>query len=257
VTNPVVILVNTQLPENIGAAARAMKNFGLSELRLVAPRDAFPNKRAYDLAAHAADIIDSAKIFATTREAVADLERVYASTARPREMVKTVYSPQKAVVLMEEEKLPTGILFGPERTGLTNDDVALCDAIITIPTAEMASLNIAQSVVVLAYEWFRMGGTLPPSALHADSPAGSSYRTPPGDHANAGNLVHKSEFASKEELQGFFDHLERRLDEKDFWKVSEKKQKMWLNLQNIFARASLTEQEVRTLHGVIASLGEE
>ena len=235
-TTPVIILVNTQLSENIGAAARAMKNFGLSELRLVAPRDAFPNKRAYDLAAHAADVIDSAKIFATTNEAVADLERVYASTARPREMVKTVYTPLEAVAHMEEEKLLTGILFGPERTGLTNDDVALCDAIITIPTAEMASLNIAQSVVVLAYEWF-----------HKRS----------GQQPANGNLIHKSEFASKKELQGFFDHLERRLDEKDFWKVFEKKQKMWLNLQNIFARASLTEQEVRTLHGVIASLGEE
>lgn len=234
---PVVILVNTQLSENIGAAARAMKNFGLSQLRLVAPRDAFPNKRAYDLAANAADILDSAKVYATTREATADLERVYASTARSREMVKAVYTPSEGVVRMEEEKLSVGILFGPERTGLTNDDVSICDAVITISTAELASLNIAQSVVVMAYEWFRLRGALPEGGV--------------------GRLVHKSEFASKKELQGFFDHLERRLDEVDFWKVYEKKQKMWINLQNIFSRANLTEQEVRTLHGVIAALGEE
>lgn len=232
-TAPVTILVNTQLSENIGAAARAMKNFGLSELRLVAPREEFPNKRAYDLAAHAVDVLDKARIFATTREAVADLKRVYASTARPREMVKAVYTPPEAVAHMAEENLPTGIMFGPERTGLTNKDVAVCDAIITIPTAELASLNIAQSVVVIAYEYFQKTCNLQPVTC---------------------NLVHKSEFATKEDLQGFLDHLERRLDEVDFWKVYEKKAKMWINLQNIFTRSSLTEQEIRTLHGVIAAV---
>jgi tRNA/rRNA methyltransferase len=231
---PSIVLVHTQMPENIGAAARAMMNFGLRELRLVAPRDGFPCKRAYDLAGHAAPILDNAKMFSTTAEAVADVQRVYAATARMREMVKAVYSPAGASACMAEENIAAAILFGPERTGLANEDVALADRIITIPTAsELTSLNIAQSVVVIAYEYC-MGGAPPP-------------RTPD-------NLQHKSEFATKAELQGFFGHLERRLDAADFWKVAEKKPKMWINLQNIFTRASLTEQEVRTLHGVIAAL---
>ncbi len=231
---PVIILVNTQLPENIGAAARAMKNFGLSELRLVAPREPFPNKRAYDLAGHAPEILDNAKLFQTTREAVADMKKVYAATARSREMVKAVYTPAESSGLIAKEKVPAGILFGPERTGLTNEDVTIADSVITIPTAnEFTSLNVAQSVVVIAYQLFQSTCNL--------------------EHAT-GNLIHKSEFASKEELQNFFNHLERRLDEVDFWKVAEKKPKMWLNLQNIFTRASLTEQEIRTLHGVLAAL---
>ncbi len=231
---PSIVLVNTQLPENIGAAARAMMNFGLQELRLVAPREEFPNKRAYDLAAHAAPILDNARIFSTTAEAVADCKRVYASTARSREMVKTVYTPLEAAHRMADEHVSTAILFGPERTGLTNEDVSIADSIITVPTAsDLSSLNIAQSVVVVAYQWFQTTCNLPLAASH---------------------LHHKSEFATKEELQGFFYHLERRLDAADFWKVAEKKPKMWMNLQNIFTRASLTEQEVRTLHGVIAAL---
>lgn len=234
-TKPVIVLVNTQLPENIGAAARAMKNFGLSELRIVAPRETFPNKRAYDLAGHAAEILDGARVFSTTCEAVADRKMVYASTARSREMVKPVFAPQEATLKIAEENVETAILFGPERTGLENDDVTLADRIITIPTAsELTSLNIAQSVVVIAYQWFQSRNKVPESFTPS-----------------------KSDLVSKKELQGFFDHLERRLDEVDFWKVDEKKPKMWMNLQNIFLRANLTEQEVRSLHGVIAALGEK
>lgn len=232
---PVIVLVNTQMPENIGAAARAMKNFGLQELRLIAPQQEFPNKRAYDLAGHAADILDNAKVFAATRDAVADVEMVYATTARSREMVKPVFIPSEAAQKMGEEKLKSAILFGPERTGLTNEDVTIADRIITIPTAsELASLNIAQSVVVIAYQWFQ-----------SNCATGEPSFTPA-----------KSELATKKDLQGLFDHLERRLDEVDFWKVAEKKPKMWMNLQNIFLRTGLTEQEIRTLHGVIAALGE-
>jgi tRNA/rRNA methyltransferase len=236
-----IVLVNTQMPENIGAAARAMMNFGLTDLRLVAPREAWPDKRAYDLAGHAAPVLDGARVFATTREAIADGSRVYAATARSREMVKPILAPQQAAERIREENLPAAILFGPERTGLTNDDVTIADAIITIPTAtELASLNIAQSVVVMAYEWFH--------------PSGEGQATTGPD---ASPVAHKSPFATKGELQVFFDHLERELDAVDFWKVADKKPKMWLNLRNIFARASLTEQEVRTLHGVIAELREK
>ena len=226
-----ILLINTQLPENIGAAARAMMNFGIQELRLVAPREQFPNKRAYDLAGHAAEILDNAKIFATTREAVADLERVYAATARNREMVKPVYNPLAACQKIHNETIKTGIMFGPERTGLTNEDITIADAIITIPTStEFSSLNVAQSVVVIAYQLLE--SKLETTAI----------------------MPNKSEFASKAELQAFFNNLEKKLDAVDFWKVPEKKQKMWLNLQNIFTRANLTEQEVRTLYGVVAEL---
>lgn len=230
--NPVIILVNPQLPENIGATARAMKNFGLKELRVVAPREKFPSKRTYDLASHAADIIDNAKLFETTRESIEDIKMVYAATARSREMVKPVFAPPEATVKMVKENVKTAILFGPERTGLSNEDVTAADRIITIPTAsEMTSLNIAQSVVVIAYQW-----------LLSSSKSSHKSFTPA-----------KSALATKKELQGFFDHLERRLDEVDFWKVYEKKNKMWMNVQNIFMRANLTEQEVRTLHGIIAA----
>ena len=235
--SPTIILVNTQLPENIGATARAMSNFGLGKLYLVKPREAFPNKRAYDLAGHAAFILDNAKLFATTQEAISGFERVYAATARNREMVKPVYTPLQAAGHIEQEKRTTAILFGPERTGLTNEDTNIADGIITIPTSsEFSSLNIAQSVVVIAYQWLQVAIT--------------------SDAHSANKLNNKSELATKGELLNFFDHLERRLDAVNFWKVPEKKEKMWTNLQNIFARNSLTEQEIRSLHGVISSLQE-
>lgn len=241
---PSIILVNTQLPENIGAAARAMMNFGLSDLRLVAPREEWPNKRAYDLAGHAAPILDAARVFATTREATSDMHRVYAATARSREMVKPVLNPQEAMEAVHSEDVPTAILFGPERSGLTNDDVTCADSIITIPTeSALASLNIGQSVVVIAYQWLQSGG-------HTQSGKGTTG-------PNASPVSPKNPFATKEELQVFYDHLERALDDVNFWKVADKKPKMWLNLRNIFARASLTNQEVRSLHGVIAELGKE
>lgn len=229
---PAIILVNTQMPENIGATARAMLNFGLTELVLVKPREDFPNQTAYNLAGHAEKILDNAKIFENTRDAVAQFERVYAATARMREMVKPVYTPLTASIQIESENLKSAIMFGPERSGLINDDVTIADAIITIPTStELPSLNIAQSVVAIAYQYFQIANKTAEIALN-----------------------NKSNLAKKEEITNFLDFLERKLDESDFWKVPEKKQKMLNNLQNIFTRASLTEQEVRTLHGVIAEL---
>lgn len=240
--SPCVVLVRTQLPENIGAAARAMMNFGLRDMRLVSPRDGWPNSRAYELAGHASPILDAAQVFPVLPEAVADCRHVYAATARSREMVKPVYSPSEAMQrphMAEEEQV--AFMFGPERTGLANEDVALADAIITIPTSpSLASLNVGQSVVVLAYEWFQQRGE------RQDVPVTTSKEASPTGQ--------KRPLAEKRELQGFLDRLERELDDVDFWKVDEKKPKMWLNLQNIFTRAQLTEQEVRTLHGVIAEI---
>jgi tRNA/rRNA methyltransferase len=241
---PAIILVNTQMPENIGATARAMMNFGLRDLRLVAPREEWPNKRAYDLAAHAGTILDAAKLYATTAEAAADCDRVFAATARPREMVKPVFTPAEASCRMLESPRRYAILFGPERTGLTNEDVTGADAIITIPTAPtLASLNVGQSVVTIVSQWYHH------YALSLESAAPLPSTGPDASPVGA-----KSPYATKEEIQGFFDHLERELDAVDFWKVAEKKPKMWMNLRNIFTRTDLTEQEVRSLHGVVACL---
>lgn len=229
------------MPENIGAAARAMKNFGLTELVLVSPRETWPSQRAYDLAAHAGDVLDNAKVVSSVSEAVADCCHVYAATARPREMVKPVFTPYDAVQKMTDDVGPVAWLFGPERTGLENDDIAIADAIITIPTAtELASLNVGQSVVVLAYQWL---------AVQVQDAAVKGTTGP-----EASPIGKRSQLASKQELEGFLGRLEQKLDAIDFWKVVDKKPKMWLNLRNIFTRSQLTEQEVRTLQGVISEL---
>lgn len=248
--SPCVILVNTQLPENIGAAARAMMNFGLGELRLVSPREAWPHERAYDLAGSASAILDNAKMYPTLKEAVADRLYVYAATARGREMIKPVFTPQDAMQHMNGQD-KVALLFGPERTGLSNDDLAIADAIITIPTAPtLASLNVGQSVVVLAYEWYQAFGELDNARKRGSVPLQQRGTTGP----ESSSLGEKNPPATKQELQGFLDRLERELDAVDFWKVDDKKPKMWLNLRNIFTRNELTEQEVRTLHGVMAEL---
>lgn len=250
---PAIILVETQLGENIGAAARAMANFGLSDLRLVAPRDGWPNQKARDMATTGRHILDNATLFATTKDAIADLQLVFATTGRGRDMMKPVSEPEQVmeeIITRGAEQQRCGILFGPERTGLTNDDVTLCEAIVTIPTdPDYASLNIGQSVVVMAYEWFRLQAKQQPS----DTPKGFATTS---SEASPVNPKNRSPLASKQEVQGFFDHLESELDRVDFWKVADKKPVMWRNLRGLFIRSSLTEQDVRTLRGLLRSLAE-
>lgn len=245
---PAIILVRPQMGENIGAAARAMMNFGLSELRLVAPRDGWPNEKAYSMAAHATGILDKAAIYQDFNEAVADLHCVYATTARARELVKSVMTPREAMANVRkcpEMSLKSGILFGPERTGLTNEEVAVSDTLICIPTdAANASLNVAQSLVILAYEWFQAGHEPARAALATTSPKASPVK-PPEDAP-----------ATREEIQGLFDHLEAALDATHFFKTAEKKVKMWKNIRSLFIRAQMNAQEVRTLRGVVRSLEE-
>lgn len=244
---PAIILIRPQLGENIGAAARAMMNFGLRDLRLVAPRDGWPNDDAIRMAAHATSILDDAKLFDSTREALADIRIAYGTTARGRDMPKPVYETQEILrrcAAHAQNNIASAILFGPERTGLENEDLALCDAILTIPTDPgNGSLNIAQSVVIVAYEWFRQAGGKERIPHATTSP-----------YASPVNPESQSPPATKEELAGFFDHLERALDETDFFKTEQKKPRMWQNLRAVFSRAELTEQEVRTLHGVLTSL---
>lgn len=228
---PVIVLVRPQLPENIGAAARAMMNFGLQQLRLVSPVCAWPHPLAYRMSAGAEAILDATQLFTCTEDAVADLQHVYGTTARSRELSKPVETVNAA---MQGDIAAWGVMFGPERTGLTNDDVMLCDRLVTIPTSDLhPSLNVAQSLVIVAYEWFRQ-----------------QQATPPETEALLGSL------ATKAEMQGFFDHLEGLLDAADFFKTPQKKPKMWLNLRSLFLRAHPNSQEVRTLRGMIRGLAE-
>lgn len=229
---PAIILVQPQMGENIGAAARAMHNFGLDDLRIVAPRDGWPNEAARSMAAHGVPIVDRAKIFATTREAVSDLHRVYAATAREREMSKPTVSPEDLQAPNAEARVKTGILFGRESSGLDNEDIAEADAILQIPTApENPSLNIAQAVVIVAYTWFREQG------------AGCGVQ----ENVSA---------ATKSELQGMLDQLEMALDHSHYWREEEKKPKMWRNLRNLLVRAQMSSQEVRSLRGMIRALAD-
>lgn len=233
---PAVILVAPQLGENIGTAARAMLNFGLTDLRLVRPRDGWPNERARAAASGADIVIDNVQLFDRTEEAVAGLDYVIATTARARDMVKPILTPETAAGRMREAfggGGRAGLLFGPERTGLENDDIALADALMMVPVnPAFASLNLAQCVLLMSYEWHKAGDT-------TESERIEYQQTRP---------------AKKEELLGFFEHLEGELDRFGFLKPPEKRPSMVRNLRNMFQRAHLTEQEVRTLRGVVASL---
>jgi tRNA/rRNA methyltransferase len=237
--SPVVILVEPQMGENIGAAARAMANFGLSELRLVAPRDGWPNEKAVAAASRADHVIRDTRVFDTVADAVADLSFVYATTARDRDLTKDVRGPVHAgrhLRRLDREGVRSGLLFGRERWGLDNDEIALADEILTLPVVpEFASLNIAQAVLVIAYEWRKAGFDADDAGLPFIMPE----RSPP---------------ATKEELIHLFGHIESVLDERGFFRPVEKKENMIRNLRAIFQRVQLTAQEVRTLRGVIATL---
>jgi tRNA/rRNA methyltransferase len=227
------VLVQPQLGENIGAAARAMWNFGLRGLRLVAPRDGWPNPAAVAMASGAGGLLDEARLFATTAEAVADCGTVYATTARPREMTKRVLTPEAAMA--EARGIVAGggrvaVLFGPERAGLANDDVVLAEAIVSVPVnPAFASLNLAQCVLLTAYEWRRQAEAVP-----GETPERA-------DSGDVGRLL---------------DHLTGELDAAGFFWPEHKRAAMVANLQNLFRRAPLTDQDVRTLRGVVRALAE-
>jgi tRNA/rRNA methyltransferase len=233
---PIVVLVQPQLGQNIGAVARAMKNFGLSELRLVDPRDGWPNEHAWASASGADDILGMAEVFASTAEAIADVGRVFATTSRERGMIKPIVTPREAALDLRDaigQGIPSAILFGGERAGLGNDDIALADTVLTIPTVPgFASLNLAQAVLLAGYEWHLSGSDAPARRMHY------------GDTAPA----------TKEKLLGFFEHLEAELIEADFLKPPDKVPHMIRNLRNFFQRAYPTEQEIQTLRGVVRAL---
>lgn len=232
---PAIILVDPQLGSNIGMTARAMLNCGLAELRLVRPRDGWPSEYAEAAAAGATVVLEGTKLFDTTADAVADLKRVYAATTRPRDMTKTVVTPRQAVA--ELTALPpgcsAGILFGPERSGLINDDIALADTVMTVPlNPAFASLNLSQAVLLFGYEWFLASDETPARQV----------------------VMPTSEPAAKEVLINFFERLESALDETGFLVPIEKRPAMVRNIRNMFQRVGLSDQEVRTLHGIVSAL---
>ncbi len=233
---PTVILVDPQLGENIGTAARAMLNFGLTSLRLVRPRDGWPNDKAVAAASGADLVIEGAELFDSTEAAIADLNSVYATSARRRDMLKSVMTPAHAAAVMRAESDcggRVGVLFGPERTGLGNDDVALADAVISVPlNPAYASLNIAQAVLLVGYEWFQQTSETPGERLEQ----GRTFAAP------------------RAELLRFFEHLESELDASGFLRPPEKRPTMVRNIRNMFQRARLMEQEVRTLRGIVSAL---
>jgi len=236
--SPVVVLVEPQMAENIGTTARAMANFGLMRMRLVSPRDGWPNARAYPAASGANRILDEAELFGTLEEAIADLSFTYAATARPHDQVKPVVGPREAVAGLVPRVAAgeaVGVVFGRERNGLLAGEVALANAILTYPVnPAFSSLNLAQAVLVLGYEWFSQahGAALPHAAEE------------------------RSEPASKAQMLAFFRTLERELDRVEFFRPPEKREGMVINLRNIFQRMQPTKQDVATLHGAVTALAE-
>ncbi len=235
-SRPSIILVNPQMGENIGASARAMTNFALSDLRLVNPRDGWPSEPAKANAAGALDIIPPVQIFDTTAESLKDFHTIYATTARPRDMRKGVLTPKQAALDIQANQTNgkrSAILFGGERAGLSNDDIALAHHIIAIPVnPEFSSLNLAQSVLLIAYELLQVNDQTPAKEM------------PVGDSAPA----------THEELHDFMERLEAELEGHHFFRNEDMRPTMTRNIRNIFSRSDMTEQEVRTFHGIISAL---
>lgn len=233
---PVIILVRPQMGENIGAAARAMLNFGLTEMRLVAPRDGWPNPKAVAMASGAAGrVLDHARVYPTLAEAMEGVEFAFATTARGRELSKPVHSPQSAMEVARSHQGRVAIIFGPERAGLENDDVARANAIVTVPVnPDFPSLNLAQAVLLMGYEWGRV--ELPPEpAPHGRRPVGE-------------------QLADRVEIERLGDRYEEKLTEAGFFFPESKAANMRLNLRNMWSRLVLTRGDVRILHGMLRQL---
>jgi tRNA/rRNA methyltransferase len=233
---PAIVLVEPQLGDNVGAAARAMLNCGLTDLRLVRPRDGWPSTAAVAMASGADAVLDGARLCADLGEALADLQVVFATTARRRDMVKQELTPAEAAAEMRRRSAAgerCGVLFGRERIGLTNDEVVLADAIVAVPlNPAFRSLNLAQAVLLIAWEWRRAGDQTPPRQ----------------------RIETDSRRATREELLSFLDHLEQALDAAGYFRVEVMRPASVRTLRNLFTRAELTEREVRTLHGVVTAL---
>ncbi len=238
VAGPAIVLVRPQLGQNIGTAARAMLNCGLADLRLVAPRDGWPNVKALNAASGADEVLNRVRVFHTVADATADAHMVYATTARPREMIKPVVTPRQAAADMMAGAAGgarAAVIFGPERTGLNNEELVAADAIVQVPlNPAFASLNLAQAVLIVAYEW-RVGVV--------DAPA---LELP----------LRQTSWANKGEVESFFRHLESTLETHGFYPTPEMRPKMARNMRAMFERMQLTRQDVQTLFGMVRALAE-
>jgi tRNA/rRNA methyltransferase len=233
---PSFVLVRPQMGENIGAAARAMWNFGLDRMRVVAPRDGWPNQRAVAMASGAGRLLDEAGLFADLPAALADCTYTYATTARPRGLTKPVFSPEAAMKdaslrVANGEKV--AVIFGPERAGLENDDIAQANAIISVPVnPEFASLNLGQCVLLTAYEWRRQTTQIVHETVD----------------------MAKTEWASGLEVEKLAQHYEERLQEAGFFFPEAKAEGMKINLRNLWSRMRLTRADVQMLHGIMRQM---
>lgn len=233
---PAFILVRPQMGENIGASARAMLNFGLERMRIVAPRDGWPNSAAVALASGAGRVLDQAGLFGSVQDSIADCDFVFATTARGRELTKPIYTPEAAMehargLVAAGKKV--GVLFGPERAGLENEDVVLANAIVTVPVnPEFASLNLAQCVLLIGYEWRRQ--TVPAEAVVME--------------------MARTEMASGIEVEKLGDHFEERLEAAGFFFPEAKVPGMKASLRNMWSRLGLTKAEVQTFHGMLRQI---
>ncbi len=233
---PVMILVRPQMGENIGAAARAMWNFGLDRMRITSPRDGWPNQKAIAMASGAGRLLDEAQLYDSTTEAIGDCTYVFATTARQRDMTKPVFSPEGAMKLAAEkisagEKV--GILFGPERAGLENDDIVRANAIITVPVnPEFPSLNLAQCVLLTGYEWRRQTTEV----VHETTELAGS------------------EWATGDDIERLGDHYDQRLEDAGFFYPETKADGMKRNLRNLWSRMPLTRADVQMLHGMMRQM---
>jgi len=233
VSKPVIVLVRPQLGQNIGKAARAMLNFGLTEMRLVAPRDGWPNPDAGPSASGADIVLEQAQVFDTVQHAIADCSTVYASTVRRRDLVMPVVDPQEMARELRASEGRTAILFGPERSGLATEDVAVASRIVTVPiNPEFGSLNLAQAVILLAYEWSK-GADLAQPTLKAAEPA-----------------------APMAELEGLIGHLEKALEGVGYFHPPEREQATKMTLRTILTKPQWSSREVQAMRGVIRALSE-
>jgi tRNA/rRNA methyltransferase len=234
---PLMVLVRPQMGENIGAAARAMLNFGCARMRIVDPRDGWPNPKAVAMASGAGGVLERAGLFDTVGAAVGDCDYVFATTARGRDLTKPVLTPEHAMAqarALTAAGKRVAVLFGPERAGLENDDIARAQAIITVPVnPEFYSLNLAQCVLLVAYEFARQADGIAPEV-----------------QAMAG-----TDFATGIEREKWGDHLEERLEQTGFFFPETKAAAMRMNLRNMWGRLALTRADVQTLHGILRHLG--
>jgi tRNA/rRNA methyltransferase len=230
--SPIIVLVRPQLGENIGKAARAMLNFGLTELRLVAPRDGWPNPSAGPAASGADEVLAGAQVYGSTAEAVADCAHVYATTVRKRGVTKPVLTPEAAAREIAVQQGKKAILFGAERSGLETDDVALARTIVTVPiNPEFSSLNLAQAVILVAYEWSKHRQLAQPTL---------EEQLPP---------------APQEELEGLIAHFEALLEPQDYFRPPARAEATRRTLQGVLTKPGWNHLEVRTLRGVLSALG--